>query len=272
MRSESSVTVNYANHNYAFMKFQEQYRNLCQQISEEKRKHINKSYLKAKSFIYEYLSFVNSKDVRTEFKNMLDRIKDGLYYDAEFIKLCRTSNRTSTQAMSYNQSYYIYLVKILKLVGLFGDELSRTLMPNKTDREKAIRFSTNNSFFEQFTVYKSNCAEKVGNFSLRNFKGSFAYLLGFYFAYYLFIDERSRYLCEDVFSNILNIVLTKKILNLIVVKTLDLGNDQLNLLRDMDYQIHNAIDYIVFRCNYSYSNYGVMPKLQEKILVDRTAI
>ena len=159
----------------------------------------------------------------------------------------------------------------MKIIGVFGDELSKTFMPNKTDREKLFRYWNNNSFFEQFTLYKSLAAEKISSFSIKEFKDGFSFFIGFYFAYYLFIDEKSRYLCENIFSNILNIVLDKEILNLIITVN-SLSGVRLRLFKKIDYDIHNGLNNIFFRCNYSYSLYGIMPRMEEKILIDRTAI
>lgn len=272
MRHDSSITVNFANLNYGFMKFQEQYKNLCQIISTDDREHLIKSFKKAGSFIFEYLSFVERKELRDEFNNTLINIKETLFKDEEYLYLCNIKQKSHSQAITFNQKYYFYLVRILKLVGLFGDELSKTFMPNTSDREKLFRYSNNNSFFEQFTYYKSLTAEKISNFSIREFKEGFSYFLGFYFAYYLFIDEQSRFLCEKIFSNILNIVLTREILNLIVKRNIDLSNENKSILRDLDFKIHEGIDNIFFRCNYSYSSYNILPRVEKKLLLDRTAI
>lgn len=272
MREDSSITVNYANLTYAFMKFQEQYKNVCQKISEEKRKNIYQSLKKVNSFFFEYKTYVKSKELRDYFDKYLLSLKNELYNDTQFSKLCSIVNKNSTEGIIFNQKYYYYVIKILKVVGVFGDELSRTFMPNKTDREKLFKYWNNNSFFEQFTYYKSNTADIIANFNIHEFKQSFSYILGFYFAYYLFIDERSRYLCENVFSNILNIILNKNVLNLIIIDKKLLGNEKRELLKNIDYDIHNGLNNIFFRCNYSYSLYGIMPRMETKVLIDKTTI
>ena len=158
------------------------------------------------------------------------------------------------------------------MIGLFGDELSKTFMPNTTDRVNLFRYSNNNSFFEQFTTYKSHTADKISSFSMREFKEGFAYFLGFYFAYYLFIDEKSRFLCEKIFTNVLNIVLTREVLNLIVKRSIDLTKENKKTLRDLDFKLHGGLNNIFFRCNYSYSSYNILPRVEQKLLLDRTAI
>lgn len=272
MINDSSVRVNFANHNFVFRKFQDQYKNLCQDISKEKRNKIHKSLRRLKSFIFEYLAFISYKDFRFYITDNMKSLNLELNNDKTFTKLCDRANKTPNEAIVFNQKYYYYLIKIFRLIGIYGDELSRTFMPNKTDREKLFKYSNNNSFFEKFTIYKSETADIIANFTIRKFKVGFAYVLGFYFAYYLFIDEKSRLLCENVFSNILNIILHKDILNIMVLNYGTLGAEKRELLKDIDYKIHDGISHIFFMCNLSYSQYGVMPKIKQKMLIDKTTM
>lgn len=272
MEDKSSVTVNFANLSYAFMKFQEQYKNLCQNISEEKINNIGGNIKRLRSFIFEYLVFVKSSELREEFIKYLNNLNEELSEDKEYSRLVALPDKTKNQQIIYLQKYYSYLIKIFKLIGNFGDELSKTFMPNKSDREKLFKYWNNNSFFEQFTYYKSNTSDKLASFSLNNFRDNFSYFLGFYFAYYLFIDEKSRFLCEKVFSNILNIVLNGEILKIMVSNYGDLSNEKKKLVKEIDFDLHNALSNIFFRCNYSYSQYGILPRMEQKILIDRRTI
>ena len=272
MESKSSVTVNFANHSYTFMKFQEQYKNLCQSISENKKKDMTMSIKRLRSFMFEYLPFNKSREMRERFTRNLNKLSEDIEDDKEYLKLSHLQIKTTDQQIQYNQKYYQYLVRTFRVVGAFGDELSKTFMPNMSDREKHFRYSNNNSFFEQFTYYKSLTSEKLAEFSLRKFNDTFAYFLGFYFAYYLFIDEKSRYLCEGIFRNILNIVLNRDVTRLMLQPYDELTTEKLSKTRDLDFNLHDGLNHIFFRCNYSYSEYGIMPKIEEKVNIDTTGI
>lgn len=270
--SSNSMGVDFANPLFAFMSFQNQYRNLCQQISTQKMNNLHEAFKKANSFMFEYLAFVETTELRDIFINSLNKIKEDLFNDEEYDSLCKIKLDNTNKAIIFNQKYYEYLIRILVLIGKFGDELSKTFMPTKTDKEKLFIFKNNNSFFEQFTSYKSKTAEQLSNFSIRNFKESFAYYLGFYYAYYLFIDERSRFLCEKIFSNILNIVLSKEVLTLMIKPKREFSTDNHQTLKDLDLKIHEGLNYTFFRCNYSYSLYNILPRVEKKLHIDRTSI
>lgn len=272
MEHDSSITVNHSNLNYGFGNFQTRYKNLCQNISNAEVKELVNSIKKVNSFIFEHLYFVESKELRDIFTSRLEKLKNEVFEDSEYQTLCARKDKSSSNKITLNEKYYSYIVRLLKLVGLFGDELSKTFMPNISDRTKIIRYSNNNSFFEQFTLYKSITAEKLSEFSISKFKSSYTNFLGFYFAYYLFIDVKSRSLCEGIFSNVLNVYLNRTVSNLIMTRPNDLTSENRLELKKLDYKLHEGLNHIFFRCNYSYSSYNILPKVEKKLLVDRTAI
>lgn len=266
----TDVKVIFANLNFAFVIFQDKYKLVCQQVSENNKKDIYKSFKKIKSFIYEYLNYVRENTVRQQITNSLDRINKDIMNDEDYIKLSKSN---SLQDMIiFNRKYYNYLVRMFRVLGIFGDDLGSTFMPTKNNREKLFKYNNTNPFFEHFTYYKSNLSDKTSEFNVFDFKTSFDYLLGFYYAYYTFVDVESRLLIDRVFTNILSIILDHRILSHIVKGWKNLNYDERLFIKDIDNKMHDAILNIIFRLNYSYSQYGIMPRIENKIIIDRTTI
>lgn len=270
--STSNIGVDFANHNYAFTSFQTRYRTLCQEISLLERRKISQVLKKVKSFIMEYLVYVVTKDVKHTFIDSLNEIRMELERDIEFNRLCTIRDKSNTQEIYFNQRFYYYFVRLCRILGLFGDELSSSLNANRTDRKKVVKYSTNQPFFEQFTYYKGEASLKLSDFNIRSFKDSFCHFIGFYFAYYLFIDDSTRFSCEKVFSQILSIYLNENILKLCLEVPNSINNDKRTLLSNIDFELHNALTNIFFRVNKSYSEYGIMPRVEEPIYIDTTGI
>lgn len=268
---EKSVEVNSANQIPIFSKFQEHYTNVCKRMGENDKHELEKTLKLVKSFVFEYLPFIYTGDLREHFYKLVNQVKEDVMNDKEFQKLNLTPNKSTMELLTHNQKYYEYVVRLYRIVGMFGDELSKTFMPNKTDRDKLLKFSYNNAFFDYFATYKNQTAYSVANFNLISFKEGITAILGFYYAYYLFVDEMSRSLIEKVFSHIFNIVLNKKILILIIANK-ELSPEKIETLKLMDSKMHDSVSMIFFRCSFSFSQYNVLPKIQHRVLIDRSTI
>ena len=88
MEDKGVGVVKFTNLIYSFIKFQDQYKNLCQKISEEKRRNVGRCLKKVSSFYSEYKYYVRSKELRDIYSKRLDSIKEELYNDKEYLKLC----------------------------------------------------------------------------------------------------------------------------------------------------------------------------------------
>lgn len=272
MERKVNYKVNFANHVYAFYKFQDQYKGDCQKISNSDMFKVLDSLKVMMALFSEYSIFISNKTLRDEFKEYLEKLKLEVIEDFQYDKLKNIPNKTMSERIIYYRVYYSYIVKIMKFIGNFGDELTRSFFPNKTDRTKLLHYTKDDAFFEMFTQYKSDIALKLCNFNIRSFKETFTPFMGFYFAYYLYIDERSRVICEETFSNILSIYLNQEVLKLALLPSNELTSDKRVLLKNYDIKLNSALNSIFYRMNYSYSNYGIIPKKKDVVLYDRTTL
>lgn len=272
MENKHNYKVAFANHSYSFYRFQDQYKGSCEKISNGDMFKVLDSLKIAMALFSEYSIYISNKLLKDEFKEYLENLKEKIVEDKEYEKLKKIPNKTISERIIYYRVYYSYIIKILKFIGNFGDELTKSFFPNKTDRRKILTYSQDNPFFEAFTIYKATISLKLCNFDIRSFRDTFTPFMGFYYAYYLYVDEKSRVICEQSFSNILNIYLNQEVLKLVFEDIKILSSDKRVLLKDYDIKLNSALNSIFFRMNYSYSNYGIIPKKREVVLYDRTTL
>lgn len=266
------VSINLSNFAYAFMKFHEQYKTICIKLSENKRRELLKTVRMARTFVFEYMPFIDSSQVKKFVIREINKLEKEIINNADYEKLCNIKDKLSSQKIDFNLWFYTYITRLFKVIGVFGDELSKTFMPSRTDRAKLFIWSNNNYFFEQFTYYKSNTSEKLSNFTLTEFKDGFVYLVGFYFAFYLFIDEKSRAICEETIKWVLSYVLQKDNLKLIAEIPENLTPSARLRRKGLESEVHKVLNCLFFRMNYSFSSFGVLPRMETKIYLDRTTI
>lgn len=282
--SKSIGVVNFANLNHEFTMFHQKHKDLCQSISgmESKQdqdlridsKNIVEKLKHTKANIIEYFAYT-SRDFQKKVKEDMNNLMEDLIEDSEYEKLRVTpkgARRTPGQNVIFYQKYYKYIIKLFSIIGFYGDEMTTTFMPRKSDRQKMLKYSNQGEFYGQFTRYKTSVSRELGKFNIYKCHKTIIYLLGFYFAYYLFIEPESRKLCEEVFSNILSIVTDNKILSVLATGKEHLTGPQRGVMRDLDLKLQDGLLAIFARMTYSYSEFGVMPKLDKKILIDKTTI
>lgn len=276
--------VNFANLNHEFTMFHQKHKDLCQSISgmESKQdqdlrvdnKNIIDKLKHTKANIIEYFVYT-SRDFQKKVKKDMNDLMEELLDDTDYEKLRivpKGSRRNPNQNIIFYQKYYKYIIKLFSIIGFYGDEMTTTFMPRKSDRQKMLKYSNQGEFYSQFTRYKYSVSGELGKFNIYNCHKTIIYLIGFYFAYYLFIEPESRKLCEGVFSNILSIVTDGSVLTALATGKDTITKGQRALMRDLDLRLQDGLLAIFARMTYSYSEFGVMPKIDRKILIDKTTI
>ncbi len=266
------VEIDFVNLNYEFNEFQQQYIRICKDLTNIKFKDmvkIKSNFLKKiNPFIYPYLNYVSSDEVKKQFLEKIENIK----YIKKYSKLLSKQNITINDKLNIYDLYFKIIKYIFKIIGDFADELTISFMPGKSDRKKMLPYSNNNPFFDYFTKYKSSITRDLEEFDVRNWNKHISKLMGFYYAYYPYIDVGSRIEIEDLFQDIINLLLIENIFKVIKKETSNLNSNEKILIKEIDEQVHRSLNIIFSRCTLSFSQFGVMPKIRKKKYFDTTLI
>ena len=155
-------------------------------------------------------------------------------------------------------------------MGTFVSELTSTYMPNTNLQRKLLRFTNNQMFFEKFTEHKENVIEALAAFDIRNFTEGYNKLITFYYAYSLFINDKDKETLVNMFSYALTYYLSKD--TLLMLEKQEITSDQALRISKKEALLHRILLYSISLMNQSFSNYDVLPKLQNKVYIDKTLI
>lgn len=265
-----SDQVSFSNANYEFMMFQQQHKTTCENISKQEPHQLKEAIQSLSGIIFQYLHYISNHTIRKKLMQDVQKLREDLSKDIEFQKWLVQDTPSNTTKSLINKRFYEYQVKIFTIVGMYSDELTTTFMPNLQQRVKLFRFWNANSFYEQFCFYKGNVAGILASFTIEKHRLYITSLLGFYFAYYSYIDTTSRVKCEEVFSDILSLITSEDTIRLLHSE--DKTNSKQTQIRELDMLIHNALLNIFYRCNYSYSEFNIIPKVEKRTAIDNTTI
>jgi len=271
---KGGVQLTYSNDTVAFDNFHENYKALCQELSIGR--NLRDSGKLISSFIWNYsYSILDMQDkvhIRQSLTDLRVKIDgDNNLKDAE-------KKRTSgiLYELIYNKLYYGYFLEYLTILGNFIEKLAPTFMPNTTIQKKLLAYYDNLPFFEQFKVQNSIITKALSEFSIVKFPDMFNKMFTYYFAYSLFITEKHRYYIERLLSLLLTKLLDEEKIRFISKYDANYDNcysisqwEQFYELEDSTLEVFFLVNSLI---NESFSNIGVLPKINEKIYVDKTLI
>lgn len=271
MQEHQTVGLTFANYNYAFTSFYEQYKNLCLKISENTElKDLNQVRKIISTFVYENEYTIEDRKKREVYRSMLLDLKNKADADTELKAAFNKDLDYTTNKIHYKRKYYEYFLDYLKILGNFVSELTSTYMPNTNLQRKLLKFSNNQLFFEKFTQHKEKVIESLSEFSVRKFTESFNMIVTFYFAYSLFINEQDKLILNEMFSHSLTYYLSNETLQLILKD--DVSYNESITISKIESGLHRIILFCLSVMNQSFSNYDVLPKLRNKVYIDKTLI
>lgn len=271
MYDRNTIGLTFANYNYAFNSFYEQYKQLCLKISENTQLKDMIEIRKAIStFIYENEYTIDDIDKRNHYRQNLLDLKTRADNDVDLKAALNKDLEYTTNKIQYRKKYYEYFLRYLLILGDFISELTTTYMPNTNIQRKLLKFSNNQMFFEKFTQHKEKVLESLSSFSIRNFTESYNMLVTFYFAYSLFINEQDRITLGKMFSYALTYYLDTDTLQLLAKD--EPSFEQKFKIAKIESGLHRVLLFCLSLMNQSFSDYDVLPKLKNKVYIDKTLI
>ena len=263
-----NIQVAFSNYNNAFSYFFNQYKELCISIIEEDNIKLVNSKTLAFICDFEYaIPESNNKNYRLKAMELFNKIN----LDYELKALDRRRKASFHAEVEYTKAYYVYFIEHLNLIGRFTEELAPSFMPNTTIQQKLIRFTNDQHFYDTLTQFKQVVVTNIGSFDILDFKKSYNSLLTFYYAYSLFINEKSRHMVDNAMTLILSIYLNDDILDILKKKP-DFSSHDMKTLNKYGSLIFYYLMFCNLHINKSFSNYGILPKIEKRKYEDQTLI
>jgi len=268
---QDSIGITFRNYNPEFNSFFNQYKELCLKISDNKSLQdlhlIRKQIL---TFIFNNEYSIDNLDKRNYYHKLMFNLKEKADNDKDLKLTQRKDLEFLQNKIEYKKKYYEYFISYLKILGEFISELTTIYMPTTNIQKKLVKWANNQMFYEKFTDHRNIVIDSLSNFNINNFTEAYNKLLTFYFAYSLFINEDDRILLDKSFSYSISYYLTTEVLT-ITSKKEHSSNELINLSK-IEMELHRMLLHSISLMNQSFSNYDVLPKIQNKVFLDRTLI
>lgn len=261
--------VKFNNNNYHFADFHQHYKKNCEQMSKNKVNELNNTFQIFYSFIINYIRYIGDSNVEKEYLERANSIRKELIEKNKFLKIqiLKNNSGSAENNIKYIETFFNYYLDMFSLIGDFSIMLKKTFMPNTKETTKYFSFNNNNPFTENFVYYKTFVIDSMSSFkpTYLNSINLTKVMLGFYFAYYPFVEEVSKKQIDETFSYVIQMCLNKDFISF------HLNNQIKNEIMYSNI-IHSALSNIFLKLSDNYISYNIMPKIQKRVILDKSTI
>lgn len=222
------------------------------------------------TFIGTYRYAVVNEDYGEEIDRLSVEINDELINDDNLKRMIKYNEQDIDVRIEYNQRYYIYFHKMIKLFSLFIESLNQTLMPNTYSGGKKLRYSYNIPFFFCYSDIKKVISENMNTFTIEKFIKPINSIIVFYYGYKSFVTDKAREDIEKVISMMIVVLSDKDFLKL--VRKEQRGTKDQEDLNKLKNEIYLIILKIYAKINAEHSVFDLNPQIVQKVYIDSTGI
>jgi hypothetical protein len=296
-REAEEGTVKYANHNLEFMNFYDKHRKLCDILCGLRYDYkfntlnpeLNDKILISKynlgiginlvgGFKSRYGSNIRSQALLNSLNFKINQIiedfeNDNIYQD--YIK--KGQYLSKEDDLNLTLKYLDYLKRLFEFLYEFELELQKTLAVGPKEIYKALLYTKNDEFFKYSFEYATDTANFFNNMYYDELLDSYKKIMSYYYTYKYILFTETKEILDLNLSKLRDVVLDQDTLDKIK-KIKNIGKENINSefkkeLRVELMQFKNLVfDKIYFRINYDLQRRNILPKMTNRVMIDKSLI
>lgn len=284
----SKKEVSFVNHNMEFLNFFETHKNICDKISGLKPVRsidsesqffigkenflyaINHVFAFIINFRYGVVEVSKKNDLMSKFESLKSRFLDDKEYEG-FVK--KADNLSNSQLVDFNKLYLGYLMECFDIVDLVGKYLQGHLNITSQNFAKMLKYFNYEGFNSNLNEYRHEVSHHLSMLNHNNIYDVFKKVIGFAYTYKNVVPSKVQVKIELASVKLLDIITSEYYVRLLI-KFRD-GNASEDNKRELKFYSQVISDFfalIIDECNVSFSNVKLLPKVEDKVLVDRSLI
>ena len=280
--------VGMSNHSYEFFRFYERHRKHCEQIvgikpikkienNQEQTFYIDKhnflfAIKKLDSFIIDNIHYVINKNDRLEIEERMKEFEEEFLNDKKYQRYIREPpKQASRELVDYNYKYVNYVIKCFEISHELSQLLQDSLMISTMSTRKKINYWNTKNFFENLSTYRDEITNDLSLFSFKNVIIHFKKILGYHYTYRLMIDQNDLVYIDKILNIVFSYLMLNSTIELIIrANKNNINKDEIIDIEKKALWIKKMLSKVYILTNKSLSERNILPKVTEKILIDRS--
>ncbi|OGI12475.1 hypothetical protein A3K64_00010 [Candidatus Micrarchaeota archaeon RBG_16_36_9] len=277
--------VSFANHLNEFIRFYDRHKSLCDQITGVKKVsyiengtlqevEIGKSNFlmaikKLNAFLIDNIHYISSTKTSKRFEQDVLDIETEFMSDSKYHEYLKNeSNLTMKEKMDFNITYFKYIFRCFEISYNLFKELQTSLMISTKDIKKSLRYYDFKEFFENLSKYRDEVSNDLADFRFKNVFNHFKKVIGYHYTYRFMVSKVNMEYVDELISIAYSYIMNPKTIDLLTEE--DTGN--VSEMHAKSLLLKRIFSEIYKVTNKSLSERNILPKIEKKVLIDKTLI
>lgn len=282
------VKFSYTNQEYA--SFYEKHKMLCDEMSGIKpriiKTHNSQTEIiitkevfilaikRLEAFIINYSHDFDDKTKQKEVFSDIAELEGDYNSDSLYNSFCtkikNKQNLSMQERINFNILYFSYLFRAFELLVKVGTYLQSSMMIGTINIKKLIEWYDTKPFFDNLTNYRDEVSNSLSNFSIYDIIDQYKKILGYHYTYRLLVDYKELN-AVDYLIRICNQYIFNYDFMLFVEKSAQ-NKKITDEVKKQSGFLKKILSTIYRLTNESLSNKNILPKINKKVLFDKTGI
>jgi hypothetical protein len=288
-KSKRLDEVAFANHLNEFIRFYDRHKFLCDEMTGIKRRVIirNKEPIdievnrhnffyairRLNAFLIDNIHYISSSSLKKLLLNKMQNLENKYINDTEYKEFVNKGKLSLDDDIEFMKLYYNYLFYCLDLSYEIFMALQDSLMISTSNTTKAIKYYDFKKFFENLSMYR----DELSN-SLTDIKFAYAFdyykkVLGYHYTYRFMVSKKDITLVDKIIKLTYLFLTNTSISTLIKESRGKILDDKTeSKIYNKSVILKNMLSLIYVITNQSLSDRNILPKIDKKIIIDKTLI
>lgn len=285
--SYSSNIVNFSYSNQEYANFYERHKALCDEITGSKLvvfKHLKTQEEKEispinfilgikrlQAFIINYAHSFDERSKEREIFSLMFKLEENYNNDEEYASYCDNASSLSYEKKArFSKLYYEYLFRCFDIIVKAGGYLQSSMMIGTKNIKKLIEWYDTKPFFDKLGEYREEVSNVISNFVVSDVELHYKKVLGYHYTYRLFVDYKELNQIDKLIKLCNKYIFDEEYIKF-VFKAKD-GKVSKDKLKEENVLLKQALFMIIKLTNKSLSGKNILPKINRKVIFDKTGI
>lgn len=286
--NQNHNVVEFSYTNQEFSNFYDRHKSLCDEISgsklvtfkylknqediEIKKENFIIAIKRLHAFIINYSHCFDDKADEKILFSMMFKLEEDFIEDVEYNGLiAKSKDLVMTDKVDFSIRYYDYLFRCFDIIVKTSEYLQKSMMIGTKNIKKLTEWFDAKPFFENLGNYRTEVSNIISNFVVSDVELHYKKILGYHYTYRLFVDYEELHKIDKIIELCNSYILNKKFMKFVFdIKENRIKQDK--QIRQENLFLKRVLYMILKLTNKSLSNKNILPKINRKVMFDKTGI